>query len=51
MGEKALKDESFFEKIKNTEIPLLLLINKIDLSEQEEVETQINNQGKFRTNH
>ena len=43
MGEKALKDESFFEKIKNTEIPLLLLINKIDLSEQEEVENQINN--------
>ena len=43
MGEKALKDESFFEKIKNTEIPLLLLINKIDLSEQEEVKTQINN--------
>ncbi|MEC8852988.1 MAG: GTPase Era [Bacteroidota bacterium] len=42
MGEKALKDESFFEKIKNTEIPLLLLINKIDLSEQEEVAEQIN---------
>ena len=32
MGEKALKDESFYEKLKNTEIPLLLLINKIDLS-------------------
>ena len=43
MGKKALKDESFFEKIKNTEIPLLLLINKIDLFEQEEVENQINN--------
>jgi GTP-binding protein Era len=43
MGEKALKDETFFEKIKNTKIPLLLLINKIDLSKQEEVENQINN--------
>ena len=42
MGEKALKDESFFEKIKNTKTPLLLLINKIDLSEQEEVAEQIN---------
>ena len=42
MGEKALKDEAFFEKIKNTKIPLLLLVNKIDLSQQEEVEKQIN---------
>ena len=42
MGEKALKDEAFFEKIKNTKTPLLLLINKIDLSQQEEVEKQIN---------
>jgi GTP-binding protein Era len=42
IGERALKDEAFFEKIKNTEIPLLLLINKIDLAEQKEVEKQIN---------
>jgi GTP-binding protein Era len=42
MGEKALKDEALFEKIKNTKTPLLLLINKIDLSEQEEVAEQIN---------
>ena len=42
IGERALKDEAFFEKIKNTKIPLLLLINKIDLSQQEEVEKQIN---------
>ena len=38
MGEKQLKDEAIFEKIRNTKIPLLLLINKIDLSEQKEVE-------------
>ena len=42
IGERELKDEAFFEKIKNTEIPLLLLINKIDLAEQKEVEKQIN---------
>jgi GTP-binding protein Era len=42
MCEKALKDEALFEKIKNTKTPLLLLINKIDLSEQEEVAEQIN---------
>ena len=41
MGEKQLKDEALFEKIKNTKIPLLLLINKIDLAEQKEVEKQI----------
>ena len=42
IGEKQLKDERLFEKIKNTEIPLLLLLNKIDLAEQEEVVEQIN---------
>ena len=42
IGERELRDEAFFEKIKNTEIPLLLLINKIDLDVQEEVEKQIN---------
>ncbi|VAW18360.1 GTP-binding protein Era, partial [hydrothermal vent metagenome] len=38
IGEKELKDESFFNKIKNSKIPVLLLINKIDKSSQEEVE-------------
>ena len=42
IGEKSLKDEALFEKIKNTKIPLLLLINKIDLAQQKEVEEQIN---------
>jgi GTP-binding protein Era len=42
IGERELKDKVFFEKIKNTEIPLLLLINKIDLAKQKEVEKQIN---------
>lgn len=30
LGEKELKDEAFFNKIRNSKIPVLLLINKID---------------------
>jgi len=41
IGEKELKDESFFQKIKNTKTPVLLLINKIDKSTQEVVEEKI----------
>jgi len=37
IGEKELKDEDFFNKIKNSKIPVLLLINKIDKSTQEEL--------------
>src|SRR6056297_1226187 len=35
IGEKSLKDERFFERIKESKIPVLLLLNKIDTSEQE----------------
>ncbi|WP_139855925.1 GTPase Era [Aequorivita sinensis] len=35
LGEKELKDEAFFNKIKNAKIPVLLLINKIDLGNEE----------------
>ena len=41
VGEKGLKDKVFFEKIKSTKIPLLLLLNKIDLAEQEKVAEQL----------
>lgn len=41
MGEKELKDEQFFKKITNSKIPVLLLINKIDKSTQEEVEEKL----------
>ena len=41
IGEKELKDETLSEKIKTTKIPLLLLLNKIDLTEQEKVAEQI----------
>ena len=41
IGEKSLKDEAFFTKIKNSDIPVLLLLNKIDVSEQEILEEQV----------
>lgn len=41
IGEQALKDEAFFEKIKNSKIPVLLLLNKIDVSNQEQLESQV----------
>ncbi|WP_046756245.1 GTPase Era [Kordia jejudonensis] len=41
IGEKSLKDEAFFKKIINSEIPVLLLLNKIDKSSQEELEEQM----------
>ncbi|MFD2099641.1 GTPase Era [Flagellimonas iocasae] len=41
IGEKALKDEAFFKKIQNSKIPVLLLLNKIDTSDQETLETQM----------
>ncbi len=38
VGEKELKDEKFFKKLEHTTIPLLILLNKIDRSDQENVE-------------
>jgi len=40
IGEKELKDEAFFNKITNSKIPVLLLLNKIDASHQEQMEEQ-----------
>lgn len=41
VGEKELKDEAFFAKINKMNVPILLLINKIDKSSQEELENQV----------
>ena len=41
IGEKELKDEAFFDKIIHSEIPVLLLLNKIDKSNQEQLEEQV----------
>ena len=40
IGEKELKDEAFFKKIKASKAPILLLLNKIDTSNQEQLEAQ-----------
>ena len=41
IGEKELKDETFFKKITNSKIPVLLLLNKIDRSDQTQLEEQV----------
>ncbi len=41
VGEKELKDESFFNKVKNAKFPVLLLLNKIDKITQEFLEEQV----------
>ncbi|PNW29859.1 GTPase Era [Formosa algae] len=41
IGETELKDEAFFDKITSAKIPVLLLLNKIDKSDQEQLEAQV----------
>ena len=41
IGEKELKSEAFFNKIINSKIPVILLINKVDTSNQDEVEEKL----------
>ena len=41
IGEKGLKEEAFFERINKLNIPILLLINKIDTSDQQVLEEQV----------
>ena len=40
-GETELKDEAFFNKITNTKVPVILLINKIDKSTQEVIDDKM----------
>lgn len=41
IGEQDLKDEAFFNKIIHAKIPVLLLLNKIDTSNQDKLEEQV----------
>ena len=41
IGEKELKDEVFFNRINKLEVPVLLLINKVDTSDQSTLEEQV----------
>ena len=42
IGEKSIKDSEVHNKIQSTKIPAIILLNKIDLSNQEDIENQIN---------
>ena len=46
IGEKGLKDEQLFDRIKKTDTPVLLLLNKIDLAEQDFVAQEIERWSK-----
>jgi len=41
VGEKDIKNESFFQKIVHSKIPVILLLNKIDTSSQDVVEEKL----------
>ena len=41
IGEKELKDEAFFKRINLLDVPVLLLINKVDTSDQSVLEEQV----------
>ncbi len=41
IGERELKDEAFFARINNSKVPVMLLLNKIDKSNQEQLEEQV----------
>lgn len=41
VGEKELKDEEFFNRITNAKVPVILLLNKIDKSNQIQLEDQV----------
>ena len=42
IGEKSIKDPDVYNKIQSTKTPTIILLNKIDLSNQEDLENQIN---------
>ena len=41
VGEKGLKDQKLFDRLKKTDVPLLMLLNKIDLAEQDFVSKEM----------
>ncbi len=43
IGETKIKDEKTLKRIQNAEVPVLLLVNKIDLADQDKLETHIEN--------
>ena len=49
-GDRALKDQGFFEKLLHTKVPVLLIINKIDPTDQEKLEGEVDYWGEALPN-
>ena len=49
-GDRALKDQGFFEKLLKTKVPVLLIINKIDTTDQEKLEQEVEYWGEALPN-
>ena len=47
IGEKSIKDIEVHNKINNLKVPVIILLNKIDLSDQQQLEIEINNWSKM----
>lgn len=50
IGEKSIKDIEVHNKINNLKVPAIILLNKIDLSDQQQLEIEINNWSKMYPN-
>ena len=50
MAEKDVKDESYLKKIRNSKVPVIVLINKIDESNQNDVEKSVESWKKIFPN-
>ena len=50
VGEKTLKDPKISERLRKTDIPLLMLLNKIDLAKQEDVAIELEKWSSDFTN-
>jgi GTP-binding protein Era len=46
IGEKGLKDQVLFERLKKTDIPVLMILNKIDLADQDFVTKEMQRLAK-----
>jgi len=45
VGERGLKDQKLFERLKKTDVPILMLLNKIDLADQDSVAQEMERWG------
>ena len=50
IGEKSIRDIEVHNKINNAKVPVIILLNKIDLSDQQQIETEIDNWSKMYPN-